>query len=286
MAARECWPHPAPRSLLPSPWNLIARACWPPFENGFFCIDRGPGRLAMVQSAGSGSDVPSRCWPGPAVDQSPRPQPRSCGSLTEAGGKPMRPRVGGPGPCEVPAVCTHLSSRSTALWCPFIGTEGASPTSAPRDGDSQGGRGRESGPWTPGLSLWVGALGAGQALVLRSGPGRPVSGRSGWSRAPRPLEVARQSEVTCRPVSTPGFAQGAYMGPVAPRDHVSSLQPPCRGHACPVTPGWGAETGEGPGRCARCWGRRGRGSVLLKPERTDEPGCLRPGTWCCRSWRL
>ena len=198
----------------------------------------------------------------------------------------MRPRVGGPGPCEVPAVCTHLSSRSTALWCPFIGTEGASPTSAPRDGDSQGGRGRESGPWTPGLSLWVGALGAGQALVLRSGPGSPVSGRSGWSRAPRPLEVARQTEVICRPVSTPGFAQGAYMGPVAPRDRVSSLQPPCRGHACPVTPGWGAETGEGPGRCARCWGRRGHGSVLLKPERTDEPGCLRPGTWCCRSWRL
>lgn len=174
---------------------------------------------------------------------------------------------------------THLSSRSTALWCPFVGTRGASPPSAPRDGDSQRGRVHESGPWTPGLSLRVGALGAGQASVLRSGPGCPVSGRSGQSRAPRPLEVARQSEVTCRSVSTPGFAQGGYVGPVIPRDPVSSLQPPCRGYTCPVAPGWGAETGEGPGHPTWRWGWRGRGSMLLKPERTDEPGRLRPGTW-------
>lgn len=174
---------------------------------------------------------------------------------------------------------THLSSRNTALWCPFTGTRGASPTSAPRDGDSQRGRVRESGPWTPGLSLRVGALGAGQASVLRSGPRCPVSGRSGQSRAPRPLEVAGHSEVTCRSVSTPGFAQGGYIGPVVPRDPVSSLQPPCRGYTCPVPPGWGAETGEGPGHPTWRWGWRGRGSVLPKPERTDEPGRLRPGTW-------
>lgn len=83
MAARECWPRPVPRSPLPSPRHLIARVCWPPFENGFFCIDRGPERLAVVESAGSGSDVPSRCWPGPAVDQSPRPQPEAVASLME-----------------------------------------------------------------------------------------------------------------------------------------------------------------------------------------------------------
>lgn len=222
----------------------------------------------------------AQLWTSP-----PPPPARSCGLSNGAGGKLVRPQRGRAWPegaslaCErCPAVSTHLSSRVGSFGAPSLAPEGASPRRPGMGTVSEAGsvsQGRGHGP----VPCGVGALGAGQASVLRSGPRCPVSGRSGQSRAPRPLEVAGHSEVTCRSVSTPlGLPRGVTLGQSSPRDPVSSLQPPCRGYTCPVPPGWGA--GDWGGRATPPgWGWRGRGSVLLSRKGQTSLGRLRPGTW-------